>query len=346
MIEKIPTLSKNSVLANTYRRVKWSHLILQLAILLLCSCAQHVPHPDAPHTLYITQEGEQLASRFAPAFLVYETDQDYNKIGSPAARLLSDNEAKVYVDPDHPVVFYSIKNFSTTRARYTNIIYRVHFNAVPNSIIPFNLTAGKNVGLMVIITLDKNHTPVLITTLHTCGCYLAIIPTNHLPAEALPKNWQKEKALHIYGETLPSLLTFSANIANRLVVEVGPSVHRIINLTVQTQSSLSHWRKGAVVSADLRSFTKLEQLPVEGGQTTSFFHESGLMKGYVKGSIKPWESFLMSILAMDFFVGTDKAYAETANKDNPFYTSLKPWRRQDSNIWNFSTFLEYWGWRL
>ncbi len=341
----IKTQPENSSLLRKYT-AKWIYFALYLAILLLCSCAQHVPHPEAPKTLYLTQETEQLASRYAPAFQVYDTNQDYNKIGSPAAQQISDNEIKVYVDPDKPVVFYTIKKFSTAKASYTNILYRVHFKAVPSSLIPFNLTAGKNVGLLVVITLNKDHTPVLITTLHTCGCYISIIPTNHLPAEALPKNWQQGELLHVFGETLPSKLTFSPDLPSRLVVEVGPSVHRIINLGVQPESSLHNWQTGAVLTAELRSFEELEQLPVAGGSTTSFFHESGLMEGYVKGSIKPWESLLMSIISMDFFVGTDKAYAETANKDNPFYTSLKPWRRQDSNIWNFSTFLEYWGWRL
>jgi hypothetical protein len=31
---------------------------------------------------------------------------------------------------------------------------------------------------------------------------------------------------------------------------------------------------------------------------------------------------------------------------NPFYTSLKPWNRKASDMWNFTEFLEFWGWRL
>ncbi len=342
----ISTQSANTTLSRRHP-VKWPYFALYLAILLLCGCAQHVPRPEAPQTLYLTESNEQLASRFAPAFLIYDTDQDYNQIGSPAVQQMSGNDmAQVYVDHKRPAVFYTIKEFSTAKASYTNLLYRVHFSSVPYSMIPFNLTAGKNVGLLVVVTLDKEHNPVLITTLHTCGCYMAIIPTNHLPHEAFPKNFPKAETLHVYGETLPARLTFLPNLPSRLVVEVGPSVHRVINLAVQPESSLRNWQKGAVLVPKLRSFEELERLPAPDGSTTSFFYDSGMMKGYVKGSIKPWESLLMSIMAMDFFVGTDKAYAETAGQDNPFYTSLKPWRRQDSNIWNFSTFLEYWGWRL
>jgi len=31
---------------------------------------------------------------------------------------------------------------------------------------------------------------------------------------------------------------------------------------------------------------------------------------------------------------------------NHLYTSLKPWNRTESDMWNFARFLEFWGWRL
>jgi hypothetical protein len=38
----------------------------------------------------------------------------------------------------------------------------------------------------------------------------------------------------------------------------------------------------------------------------------------------------MTLISLDLFMSTDKAYADFAQTDNPFYTSLKPWRREDS----------------
>jgi hypothetical protein len=84
----------------------------------------------------------------------------------------------------------------------------------------------------------------------------------------------------------------------------------------------------------------------EDGSTTSFYHESGLLKGHVKDALKPMEMLFLSWLSLDLFVGMDKAYADPAVTGNPFYTSLKPWRRSDSNMWDFARFLHYWGWRL
>ena len=49
---------------------------------------------------------------------------------------------------------------------------------------------------------------------------------------------------------------------------------------------------------------------------------------------------------LDPFVGSDKIYADPQEWDIRFYTSLKFWRRDDSNMWYFGRFLRYWGWRL
>ncbi len=82
------------------------------------------------------------------------------------------------------------------------------------------------------------------------------------------------------------------------------------------------------------------------GETTSLYHKKGVLKGYVKGSIKIWESVFLSLLSMDFFIGTDKVYGDAKETGNHFYTSLKPWNRSASDMWNFGQFLEFWGWRL
>jgi hypothetical protein len=71
-----------------------------------------------------------------------------------------------------------------------------------------------------------------------------------------------------------------------------------------------------------------------------------VLKGHVKGAVKPLETLFMSLISLDLFVGADKAYVDTSQTENPFYTSLKPWRRKDSDMWDFFGFLWYWGWRL
>ncbi len=66
-------------------------------------------------------------------------------------------------------------SFSTTKDTYTNFIYRIHFPEVPFDWCNLNITTGKNPGLLIIYTVDPTDKLVLITTVHTCGCYLAFI---------------------------------------------------------------------------------------------------------------------------------------------------------------------------
>jgi hypothetical protein len=62
--------------------------------------------------------------------------------------------------------------------------------------------------------------------------------------------------------------------------------------------------------------------------------------------VKLWESLFLSLISMDMFVGADKVYADPRETGNPFYTSLKFWNRNSSDMWNFPGFLQFWGWRL
>jgi hypothetical protein len=320
-------------------------ILVCVALGLLWGCAHHQALPEETyHRVYRADDaGPASVVRWAPAFVAYGHAERFNRIGRPRVRLESDGDQTVYVDPSEPVIYYMERSFSTPKGSYTNLIYRVHFPAVPFSLIPFNLTAGKNVGLLVVVTLDRRHRPVLVTSVGTCGCYKAIVPTEYLPRDAFPAGWKAEP-LDIYGEHLPPVLKFTGIADPRILVFLRPGVHRVMDLEVRDAGELTADPFRAV-PMKVEAMDRLEHLPVDGG-TTSFYHDDGLLKGHVKGSVKPWETLFMSLISLDLFVGTDKAYADTSRTGNPFYTSLKPWRRQDSNMWDFARFLHYWGWRL
>jgi hypothetical protein len=323
--------------------MRW--LLPAVAALLLAGCAHHRPLPPEPyHWVYETDgSADKAAESWAPAFVAYDHAQPYNRIGRPTVRLADDGDREIFIDPDAPVVYFLKRTFTTDKATYTNLIYRVHFPKVPFSLIPFNLTAGKNVGILVVVTLDGDNRPVLVTSVGTCGCYKAMVPTEFLPQDAFPVDWKGE-TLDIYGEHLPSLLHFKGIPAPRIVVYLRPEVHRVMDLQVRDARDLSA-DPFRIIPLPIEAMDRLKQLPVDHG-TTSFYYDEGFLKGHVKGSVKPWETLFMSFISLDLFVGTDKAYADTAETDNPFYTSLKPWRREDSNMWDFARFLHYWGWRL
>jgi len=314
--------------------------------LTLCGCAYHKKiTPAEVYDVYTVQaNNDNPATRFAPMFLVYDYQNEYNRIGQPSARYKDNGSEHIFVDIEKPVFYYMERQFKTDKGQYTNYIYRAHFPQVPFSLFPFYLTSGNNVGLMIIVTVDSKNRPALVTSVHTCGCYLAIVPTSHLPSDSLPENW-KEGSKKVYGEILPGKLDYTQNQNPKVLVYLRPDVHRVMNLEIIEDPVVDNGCGFKITNAPLVRMENLERIPING-KSTSFYHNEGLMKGHVKGSVKYWESIFMSLLSLDLFVGTDKAYADTEGTGNPFYTSLKPWNRDASNIWNFAGSLEFWGWNL
>jgi hypothetical protein len=160
----------------------------------------------------------------------------------------------------------------------------------------------------------------------------------------LPREW-REEPLDVWGEQLPSRIDYGSRENPRLLVYVRPGVHRVTNLEIVDEGDLLESPSIMVVKAPLMPMGELDRLPLDGGRT-SFFYQEGLREGHVKGSIKPWESLLLGLLSLDPLVGSDKAFGDRRETGNPFYTSLKSWNREASDMWDFPGFLTFWGWRL
>ena len=328
------------------KRFRFSFFVILPVLLTFTSCAHHQKLPvETTHTVYSVDVGDDSPLRQnAPLFLTYDYQSEYNRIGRASAMVDDQGNEHIFVDSQHPVIYYLKRRFSTKKESYTNLIYRVHFPKVPFSLIPFNLTAGNNIGLIVVITINSHQKPVLVTTVHTCGCYLAIVPTSFLPREALPLNW-KGSSIKVYGENLPGTLDYSKVNHPKLLVHLRPEVHRVMDLEIIAKRDFKGLRNVTVMEMTLAPIERLKEIPLGSG-TTSFYHQEGILKGHVKGSVKPIESILLSLPSLDFFVGTDKVFGDREKTGNPFYTSLKPWNRKASDMWNFAEFLEFWGWRL
>lgn len=326
--------------------IKFLRTLVLTLLLILSGCAYHQKIPfEKTKTLYQGQDvDDSLILQQAPLFLTYESASTYNRIGRPTAKYDDKGKEQIYVDTEHPVIYYLKRPFTTSKGKYTNLIYRVHFPKVPFSLFPFNLTTGKNAGILVVITIDAANKPVLVTTVGTCGCYIAILPTTFLPRDALPVNWPDE-FIDIYGERLPSRLNYTNMKNPKLMIYFRPSVHRVMDIAVVEEQAIKKSSHFTIIHAPLKPMQELERIPIDSG-TTSFYYKKGLLKGHVKGSVKPWETIFLSLPSLDFFVGSDKVYGDREKTGNPFYTSLKPWNREASDMWDFATFLKFWGWRL
>ncbi|MDP3694813.1 MAG: hypothetical protein Q8R42_01715 [Desulfocapsaceae bacterium] len=318
-------------------------------LLTMTGCAHRDAGPSPisnTATVYIPTRGSSLLARFAPVFLVDDDHIPHNRIGTPIAQKDQEGTVHISIDPDQPALYGQQFPFQTAKETYTNLIYRIHFQETPSTLSPFYLTSGKNVGLLVIITLNTQEQPVLITSVHTCGCYLAFSPTSFLPLEALPAGWNKATQ-QIYGESLPGILKLTTNQphngrAPRTVVAIRGDTHRVMGITQEEELDLTGRHKA--VTTPLLPMQALQAIAVDG-TTTSFFETEGARKGYVKESLKPRERLLMSWWTIDWQIGEDKAYGPGVT-GTTFYTSTKFWARDQSDMGNFPQFLRYWGWNL
>lgn len=320
---------------------------LALAAALLCgACAVGPPPAPEPAGLpaaYVP-EGEGPAARFAPVLVPHRTDLPYNRVGTPVARTDAKGRIRVAIDPDRPAVYFQAVPFTTPRGAYTNLVYRVHFTRVPYRMRPSHVSAGTNVGLLVIVTVDADDNPLLVTTVHTCGCYLAFFPTPFLPPEAYPEGWPAKRQ-KVLGERLPARLALPAGVGTpRLVLQLREGTHRVMDAALLHPDAVA--AAYAAVPAPLVPMADLDRLPLPDGGTTSLFVTQGDHRGFVRGSHKPFERLLVSWWALDWRVGVDKRYGPREDMDTVFYTSLKPWAHDESDLWRFADFLAYWGWKL
>lgn len=352
-ILKMQKMQKDiSTLKGQKGMLRISRSLQNLSLLILAffpwACTHSaVVSPERIQAVYTAEQNQNFpASRFAPAFLVNDYQNSQNKIGTPRVKYNNNREEEIYMDVEKPAMYWMSRKFTTPKGTYTNLIYRIHFPEVPLSLIPFYLTAGKNPGILFVITLDQKNRPVLVTTSGTCGCYAVTVPTRHLDKGAFPKDWNPEKPLHVYGETLPSLLDFESFEEPKLLVHLRPDVHRVMDLEVVDAAQWAGSGFQKKVELSLPPMESLAKIPAGIGRTTSLYHDAWPYKGLVKGAFKSWETLTMSLISLDFFVGTDKIYGDSRVTGTHFYTSLKPWNREASDMWHFERFLEFNGWNL
>lgn len=305
-----------------------------------CTHGREIRESAGPVLFVPVGENFSCAVRHAPAFLVHNPDQEHNRIGSPAAQADFNGNVHIRMETRQPRMYFESRPFETESGRYTNIVYRVHFPATPFSLFPFFIGAGSNMGLMVVLTVNEVDEPVLVTTVGTCGCYVSVIPTDRLAAKAFPADW-KDAPVKVYGETLPSMLRVGSG--SRLMVEIRPGEHRVMGLEMIEPNRLDGVPS---VPTRLAEEEDLEHIPVRldgKKEEISLYYHSWPLAGHVRGAWKPWETLLLGALSMDPVVGMDKQLGHPAN---PFYTSLKPWNRNASDLSDFAVFLRHYGWRL
>lgn len=321
------------------------HRLYLITLLAAFAMALGAPAAEDPGTTsaYVLEGATGLVQRFAPIFVVAHDEESFNKIGTPSARLNKRGTTEIYVDTEHPTVYTEVETFETARDSYTNLIYRIHFERNPFTLVPLNVGAGKNVGAIAVVTLNSREEPVWLTTVQSCGCYHASIPTDYLPADFYPEQWKKD-GITVYGEALPGLLALKGAPSDaRIAITIRGGSHRCMGIGVESESQL--WSRLAVVSAASADVTALKTLPLPNGASTSFYHTEGHRKGLVKGAYKPIETVLFGLWAWDHNVGQDREYGPREAVGRRFYTTLFFKHKKDSDLWHFARYLEHNGWK-
>jgi len=332
-----------ATLFNTHLIAWMTHALSLVLLLFLCVSCSSIPKNGKGNAEIFLAPGWQNNhfQVMAPVFLVHQPDKPYNRIGTPQVRADKKGEPEIHVNPAQGTLFAAEYQFSTADNTYTNLIYRVHFEKIPFEFGNFHLSAGKNPGLFVVLTLNHEKDLLLITTVHTCGCYLAFFPTYSLPHDAFPKNWPHESQ-KVYGKKLPAIIRTPKSNEN-ILITLDSGSHRVSNVEIENAETMEKnyaWNTLKIMPMD-----SLWHLPFENGHSP-FFETHGMRKGHVKNNSKPLEKILMSWWTLDWYIGQDKALGEHEGTGTTFYTSLKFWRRKASDMRNFSRFLQYWGWNL
>lgn len=208
-------------------------IVLFISISILSACAP--VSNQSPQDGSLSYRGgslEEPLHQHSPVFIIEKPEHDYNRIATPVPVLNGKDKPTISMDTESATVFAEERVWEGNSGNYTNLIYRIHFSEIPFRLWPLHLGAGKNIGLFVIITINDNNQPLLITTLHTCGCYLSFTPTSYLDPKYFPDNWSIDRQ-YIYGEDLPAFLKFQNNQSSeKITLLLRESTHRVKNIFI------------------------------------------------------------------------------------------------------------------
>lgn len=286
-----------------------------------------------------------LLACFAPIWIAPGAERDFNRVGTPVAAPGDSwigSGVAIRVDPDRPTVYASARDERIGERDVIQLVYRVHFTRIPWSWSWHFFEAHRNAGLFALVTLDA-HTlePLLVTTVHTCGCYLAVVPTAAFPAAALPHDWQPDRQ-RVFGKSLPARIAPPEPGVSRIAIALEPGSHRVVDVDVRADVPANGARPLALADLDA-----LRTLRAEDGSVHSFYYASGPLKGHVKGAWNPLEGLtIFGLVALDPSVGMDKELGDPAQTGTPFYTQISFWKQGASRLDRFGALLAGRGFRL
>lgn len=208
---------------------------------------------------YSARAKKALFRYHAPVWEV-ETLSRADRIGTPVPE--SRNELRI--DTKRPVTFTRLSFTRFGDSVLTQLNYVVWFPARPKT-GSLDLLGGFLDGLNYRVTLDTDGKPLLYETMHNCGCYHRLFPTDRLALREDPD----------YAE--PPLVLPSPEVSHdttRLVISLADRTHYVEHLYGAPRSQTV---RGEHYS--LAPYARLRSLPLPGGGSRSMFRENALVAG-------------------------------------------------------------------
>jgi hypothetical protein len=186
------------------------------------------PQPDALGLPQLTPAGAQrLLAWHAPVFEIEELGV-FDRFGVPVLAAAGDPAAP-QVDTTQPVVYTRLTHTRFEGRWLLQLVYTLWFPERPAR-SNFDLLAGALDGVIVRLTLAENGEPLLMDTIHACGCYHLVFPSAALHARAeAPRSQEWMFA--------PAALPAGVGRDARLVVRLASGTHYVSGLAAAPRGS-------------------------------------------------------------------------------------------------------------
>ena len=210
-----------------------------------------LPHIDAA-------TAEQLLAAHAPLFDI-EQQGDFDRPGAPAWQA----DGRVAIDTARPVVYQRLAQTLVRGQALVQLVYTLWFPERPRR-GAFDLLGGALDGVIVRITLGPDGRPLLLDTIHACGCYHLFFPARGV---ALRPDAPKDEEWAFVPASLPAWAP-----DKRFVIRIASATHYVLGVTA-AEAGIGTSRYARRPESELRS------LPRPEGGRRSLYAPDGLVAG-------------------------------------------------------------------
>lgn len=207
-------------------------------------------------------EAALLLAAYAPAWEI-DTEGEFDRPG----RLYWGQRATPEVDTARPVLYQRLAYTVYRDQVLPQLVYSLWFPERPAQ-SPFDILSGALDAVVLRITLaPEDGRPLLVDTVHGCGCYHQFVPT---PAVVLRAQAPTDVEWAFTPARLPALQT-----GERVTVRLAARTHYVVGIARDDGSPGSRYT--------LMDEKILRTLPTPSGTTKSAFGPDGLVPGTERG---------------------------------------------------------------